>query len=235
MKKQFTLTKRTTLVITVVIIAVVVFVTTLYLVLRNQTPPIQGNVYLTPASLSFKKDAEVQLNVRMTPGTPIDTVTATLGYDPSLLAYKTVTYNNSPFDSQIPATNTNQKITLQVAKLGGEAVSDDAFVGTVIFTALRDGSTRPTLSAGNAARAGKAVNPNLARKTVSSAATNKQSTAATSSSAVAQIAPWLMIAIGVLLLAGVAIAVVKNRKQKKAKHKEPENELEKAKETDTQL
>ncbi|MBL8121556.1 hypothetical protein JNM87_02295 [Candidatus Saccharibacteria bacterium] len=149
---------------TSVVVAVLVVPTLLAYVFADKSYVLpatsMGNIYTQPAAVSMKKGDSVKLALRIEPGTPIDTVTVGVGYDSSELQYKSVSYAESPFSTQIPATSAPAKVTVQSAKFGGDPVSADSLVATLSFAALKDGTPRLVLS-GNAARAGVATNPTL--------------------------------------------------------------------------
>lgn len=153
--------------IAIIVLAALVLSTGLVLTLiQRPAPASTGNIYLTTPTVTAEKDAEVRFTLRINPGARIDTVTATVKYDASKLSYKKAEYPDSPFASQIPATNKDSTVTVQVAKLGGQTVESDAFVATLVFTALKSGTHTLDLTAGNAAHAGVATNPALMGKAV---------------------------------------------------------------------
>lgn len=152
--------------IVVALAAVVLSVGLVLTLMQQKAPASSGNIYLAQASVAAEKDAEVRFDVRITPGAHIDTVTATAKYDPSKLTFTSASYTDSPFGSQIPAVNQDGRVTVQAAKLGGQTVESDAFVATLVFTALTAGTQTVELTDGNAARAGTATNPTVSGKTV---------------------------------------------------------------------
>lgn len=127
--------------------------------LQHTAPAISGNIYVKQPTILANKNEPVVFMVRITPGAQIDTVTTTAKYDTSRLRYEKTEYTDSPFSSQIPATKNADTITIQSAKLGGDTVSTDAYIATILFTALQPGAQTISLIDGNAARAGQATNP----------------------------------------------------------------------------
>lgn len=148
------------------LIALLLSVGLVVTLLQKEAPATSGNIYLAKAETAVQKGSEARFDVRITPGTRIDTVTATARYDTSKLTFKSAAYSNSPFTSQIPATAQSGMVTVQAAKLGGQTVEDDAFVATLVFTALMSGDARLELTDGNAARAGSPTNPTVNHKTI---------------------------------------------------------------------
>ncbi len=132
-----------------------------------------GNMYLQPGQLNLATGKPVLVTVRIEPGTPIDTVTATLAYDTQALTYTAVSYADSPFTTQIPATTSSSRVTVQSAKFGDTAVTNDSVVAILTFTAQRDGITTIDLT-GDAARAGVATHPTMNGKVVPVTSNAKQ-------------------------------------------------------------
>lgn len=128
-----------------------------------------GNLYLTSSS-SVQQGGDMQVVVRITPGTKIDTVTASVSYDTEALKYAKADYADSPFSTQIPAVVKDGTVTVQSAKLGGQTVSDDARIATLHFTAQKTNPSTPKLIYGNAAHAGIATNPTIDSKEADPAA-----------------------------------------------------------------
>jgi hypothetical protein len=141
------------------LVIAIVLASAAYMVWRSASSTEGSRVYLNDASQRVNSGDEVAVAVRITSREPIDTVTATLQYDPEILAYKTANYDTSRFDSSIPAIASKDTVMVQAAKLGGATIRDDAPVATVVFTAKRSGNVTITLSDGNAAKAGIATNP----------------------------------------------------------------------------
>lgn len=148
------------------VIAIVLSVGLVLTLLQTTAPASSGNIYLEDPAVSAKKDDTVKFVVRIDPGARVDTVTATVQYDKDRLKYEKTEYTDSPFGSQIPATATDDKVTVQAAKLGGETVDGDAFIAMLLFTANESGTQTLELVDGNAAHAGIATNPTVMGKTI---------------------------------------------------------------------
>lgn len=152
--------------ITIGLAALILSVGLVLTFLQTDAPASTGNAYLEKPTISAKKDETVKYAVRITPGTHIDTVTATVKYDKQRLSFQKAEYTNSPFSSQIPATTADNTITVQSAKLGGETISTDALIAVLVFKAEQSGSQTVTLVDANAARAGIATNPTVMGKII---------------------------------------------------------------------
>ena len=130
----------------------------------------QGNtttdrLFIAHTTEPLEKNKDVSFNIRLLTKTPVDTVTATVGYNPDTLQYKDTTYTGSPFNSHIPAiTEKSNSVTIQVAKLGGTTVSGDVIVASLLFSVKEDNAKTPVLTAGNSAHAGVALSPFIKNK-----------------------------------------------------------------------
>jgi hypothetical protein len=132
--------------------------------LQRQAYVASGNMYIAALTQSIAKSEEVRVAVRISPGTRVDTVTASVTYDTDSLTYIKAVYTDSPFTTQIPAKTSGNTVTVQSAKLGGGVVEADALIATLLFTSKKDGASLPMLVYGNAAYAGTATSPTIAGK-----------------------------------------------------------------------
>lgn len=222
MKKTTFKPRRRHIALAVLIVVLVALLTGLVLSLNQKSPTSSGNIYMTPKSAHVNKGSDVTYTIRVTPGTPIDTVTATLTYDAAKLSYKSASYNESPFSVQIPAIKKTGSVMIQSAQFNGK-VTNDSYIASLTFTALENGSPKVKLS-GNAAYQGVATNP----------AINGKSTQ-TSSAAAQRATPWL---IGILLLivgvvGAVLFLIIRRRRHtlQTRKHKNIQEDTEKTDET----
>lgn len=204
--------------------------------LQKTAPATTGNIYLASKTAAAKTGEDVSFVVRISPGTTIDTVTATASYDSNVLTFKKATYADSPFSSQIPATQKGNTLTVQAAKLGGKGIKDDSYIATLVFTAKKQGTVNLKLIDGNAALAGVATHPTIDGKvvetppsTVTASGSGSQSggnSPATTSPAIfrpaqallsavglstttaARVAPWLTGLVICIVLAAVTLVVL---------------------------
>lgn len=149
--------------IPLIVIAVATVVTLIGFILAVLLQPSQagsGDIYLKEKTQSANASQDITYEVRVRPGTAIDTVTATLSYNTSALTYKSAVYTDSPFTTQIPAIAQDGSVTLQAAQFNGK-IRDDSLFARVTFTASRADKHTVKLSAGNAALAGVATYPSL--------------------------------------------------------------------------
>lgn len=149
--------------------AAIVFAVGLVVVQSEKNVPVNasgGDIYLTSYSLQAAKGQAVPFTVRVNPGAKVDAVTATVQFNADDLEYTSVSYETSPFTTQIPALSHSPKVTVQAARMGGETVVSDSLVAVLTFTAKKDGTHTVALSEGNAAYNGMATNPLLAGKAV---------------------------------------------------------------------
>ena len=119
-----------------------------------------GSMYMqTPATAI--KGKTVDIAVRINPGGAlVDTVTATVGFDPTKFAYSRVSFVDSPFSTQMPTKVTNNSVMVTSSRLGG-TVDADSLVAIMSFTP-RNYETKFQADfslSGNAAYAGTATDP----------------------------------------------------------------------------
>jgi hypothetical protein len=125
-----------------------------------------GQLYITPASASVQKDSNVSVNVRLNPGGNTDTVTVTVGYDPSKLRYVSTDYSGSPYNTQVGTSSTSNSISFSSTELTGTPVTTDSQVARLTFTALVGTGTASLTLSGNAANGGTPTNPGTAGATL---------------------------------------------------------------------
>ncbi len=158
-----------------------------------------GNLYYSASNHGrVDKGSDISYTIRLAPGTAVDTITATLNYDPAKLAYKSVSYRDSPFNVQIPAVSKTGSLMIQSAKFNG-LVTQDSFVASVVLTSL-DGGLPSVTFTGNAARAGIATNPSI-----------NGTTDATSKS-IERVTPWLIGIVANLVIGIALILIIRRRK-----------------------
>lgn len=137
-----------------VVAALTISMTSLYQVVHAAT----GTMYVSLSKSTAQKGDAVTADVRINPGTAVDTVTATVKFDSTRLSYQGVTYGGSPFSTQIPGSVTSNSLTFSSAYLGG-SVSSDSFIARLSFTVIGSSGTASVSLTGNAARNGNATNP----------------------------------------------------------------------------
>lgn len=113
--------------------------------------------YVTPATTSVTAGQSFAVQVRINPGTTVDTVDVHIGYNPAVLQYVSADSSTSPFTTQVVANGGNGDIALTRTVLAPGSVSSDALIATVTFTALASNGTVPLTLTGNVAYQGAAV------------------------------------------------------------------------------
>ncbi|QQS20308.1 hypothetical protein IPL85_02580 [Candidatus Saccharibacteria bacterium] len=182
-----------------------------------------GNMYLAPEAPQAKQGDPLAVNVRIEPGTPIDTVVARLQFNPDQLTYTSVSYQNSPFATQIPIVVTSNRVTVESAKFGNGPVTADSLIAQVTFTAKQTGVAELTLS-GDAAYAGVATHPTImgevvpittsnstpasAGQPVTGVARQTETASRTTASAPVQLTKSLLTSIGLSEYKAAAVAPV---------------------------
>lgn len=117
-----------------------------------------GSLSLSPASTTVLINNNFTVDVRLTPGTTVDGVEATLTYDPAKLQFVSTSATGSPFDIELTSGTTSNTVTLARGNLSG-GVSTDALVAKVTFKALVGTGTGTVQLAGNATKSGAYTNP----------------------------------------------------------------------------
>ncbi len=138
------------------IINIVFIITFLFLVI---TPAdvfalSTGNIYLSPLNNSLIISNQLDLSLRINPGTTINSVQATINFDPHYLTFVSSSNNNSTFSSCLSDTKTASSVSITCAILGG-SISSDSLIKTLVFNTITTGST--TLSITNSLSANNGV------------------------------------------------------------------------------
>lgn len=130
------------------------------LAMQQPAPASTPKIYLSPQRLTAEKGDIIRWNIRITPGTPVDTVTAKVRYDESRLEYKQADYKTSPFTAQVPAIVDASTVMVQATRFGGTH-TEDAMIAELSFVAKKSGAHEINLVGGNAAVAGTATHPRI--------------------------------------------------------------------------
>lgn len=117
-----------------------------------------GNVYLSPATDSLIVSNQLNLSVRINPATAINTVQATINFDPHYLTFASSTNNGSPFSSCLPDTLTASSVSITCAILGG-STSTDSLIKTLTFNTISIGSTSLSITNSLSANNGTSYYP----------------------------------------------------------------------------
>lgn len=125
-----------------------------------------GNLYLTPTTTSVFVNDNFDVTLRFAPGTTVDGVQATLGYDATKLQFVSLDAAGSPFDTILgPQTGGSGTVNIAQGNLSG-GVSTDALVVKVTFKALAGSGSGTITVTGNATKAGVYTNPTTTAATV---------------------------------------------------------------------
>lgn len=124
-----------------------------------------GSIYLSPASSSVQIDKDVTLALRITPGTSVNAVQATINYSQSDLSF--VSTSLSAFPVCTVNSGGGGTVSLACAILAG-SVSSDSLVANITFEALAgSGNTTPSITDANAAYNGTWTDPGSTNATIS--------------------------------------------------------------------
>lgn len=133
--------------------------------LTHQALAATGRLYISPASSTVGSGSEVAVQIRIDPGTDINGVAASIGYDASKLQFVSLSDSGTAFPEILAENDSTNPITT-TRSAGASSVSADALIVTLRFKALAgSGSTTITLE-GNAARGLETTNPSTHGATV---------------------------------------------------------------------
>lgn len=126
-----------------------------------------GNIYLTAAPTGpVLINNNVDVTVRINPGTTVDGVQATITYDATKLQFIAQDSTGSPFDIALGTqTGGAGTVTMTRGNLSG-GVSTDALVAKITFKAIIGTGTTTVQVAGNATKAGVYTNPTTTNTTI---------------------------------------------------------------------
>jgi hypothetical protein len=113
--------------------------------------------YVNPASSTVDIGQTFTVAVRINPGTTVDTVDATLTYDPAVLQFVSADASSSPFATEVALTGGSGSVHLARAVLAPATVTSDALVANLTFTALVSANSTPLTVAGHVAYQGTEV------------------------------------------------------------------------------
>ena len=128
-----------------------------------------GSMYIQAPTTTIKGKT-VNIAIRINPGgAHIDTVTATIGFDPAKFVYSKVDFAGTPFTTQLPTKTTNDSVTVVSSLLGGGTIDKDSLIAIVSFTprAYETKFQADFSLTGNAAYAGTATDPAYTNHTFS--------------------------------------------------------------------
>jgi len=129
-----------------------------------------ASFYLQPTSTSVTPGQTFSVAVRINPGTAIDTVDATLTYDPALLQFNAIDGSTSAFPTEVVANGGSGTVLITRTALAPLTVSTDSLIATVSFTALKAGGPSALQLSGNVAYQGNSVSASVTNGSVTVAA-----------------------------------------------------------------
>jgi len=117
-----------------------------------------GKIYLSPASASVLKGANVKLALRINPGTGVDGVEATVTYDQTKLQFVSVDSSGSAFPIQLGQSGGSGTVQVSRGVLGG-TVNSDSLIASITFKSLIGSGSASVSASGNASAGGTYTNP----------------------------------------------------------------------------
>jgi hypothetical protein len=126
-----------------------------------------GSIYVTPASNSVQVGNSFTVSVRISPGTTVDSVQGTVGFDASKLQLVSVNTASSAFTTELQNTTSSGSVVFARGDFGAGA-STDSLIESITFKALASsGSGSISLSGANADASGSFTNPSSTGASVS--------------------------------------------------------------------
>ena len=123
-----------------------------------------GEIYLSPSSSSLVIGSQLNLALRVNPGTPIDTVQATVNFNPSLISFVSSSSSGSPF-SCLSDTTTSSSVAI-TCYITGSSVSSDSLIKNLTFNTVATGSTSLSITNAETALSGTPYYPSVAGSSV---------------------------------------------------------------------
>lgn len=134
----------------------------------NTAQAATGKLYLTPASPNVNYGKNVTLNLRLTPGTAVNGVTASVTFDTAKLKYVSINTSSSAFPIQLSQKVSGGTITLDRGILNSTGTNKDGLVASITFQSRVYSGTTTVGVNGNATKADGSgyTNPSVAGATV---------------------------------------------------------------------
>jgi hypothetical protein len=124
-----------------------------------------GSIYISPANASVQSGSDISVQLRIDPGTAVNAVQATVGYNASDLQY--VSSSLGVFSTCTQDSGGGGSVTFGCAELGS-STSSDSLIATITFQALAgSGSTSLDVSNAEAANNGTYTDPTSSGGTIS--------------------------------------------------------------------
>ncbi len=126
-----------------------------------------GSIYLSSTSSTVLVGNTIDVNLRVNPGTNVDTVDASVSYDATKLQFVSADCSGSPFTTPYPSCPTSgNPVHFTSLLLGGGTVSTDSFVGKITFKALASSGSTALNVSGDTAYQGNAIGAGTAGTTL---------------------------------------------------------------------
>jgi len=125
-----------------------------------------NQLYLSPASVTVQKDDSFSVSLRVNPGTAIDTVTASIGFDSSQLTLQGVDCSGSPLTA-FPSCPTSGNPVSITSYIPGGSVTTDSFIARLTFKAVASSGTGTITLSGDVAAGGNSLGASASNSVVS--------------------------------------------------------------------
>lgn len=124
-----------------------------------------NQIYLSPGSASVQNGNNTTTSLRVTPGTPIDGIEATITYDQSKLQFVSIDSSASAFNAQLSQSGGGGTVNIIRGSLSG-TIAGDSLVASITFKALAGSGTTPLSVTGNTSSGGSYTNPSVVGATI---------------------------------------------------------------------
>lgn len=118
-----------------------------------------GQIYLVSSAANVQVNQDVNVTVRINPGTPIDIVEDVIvTYDPAMLEYRSISTEGSPFEADLGQIINPGSIEVNRATFNA-SIGTDSLIAVITFKALAGSGNTSLQVTGNAAGSGGYTNP----------------------------------------------------------------------------
>jgi hypothetical protein len=132
----------------------------------NRSFADSSSLYVSPASTTVNVGDTFTVAMRLSPVSNVDSVEATLTFDPAVLQYVSTDVSSSAFPVSVVNESTANTVHLVRGIFAPSVVSTDALIANVTFKALAASSGSPLTISGDSLYAGTRLSPGTQNGTV---------------------------------------------------------------------
>jgi hypothetical protein len=116
-------------------------------------------LYLSPETQTVQQGSTFTVDVRMSMSTAVDSVTAHITYDPTVMDFVSVNGANSVFPTQLAMTGGNGTVQIDRGTFTPQVYPAGSLIATITFSAKTSVNGSPLQMSGNVAYQGQYLNP----------------------------------------------------------------------------